>query len=84
MIDISDTTTASVAGLHWQVAQATSLTNVYISASTASGAGNTQMGIFAENGSGGFMSDVDIIGGQYGICKLLPMTFVTAVDQKGP
>jgi hypothetical protein len=67
MIDISDTTTATAAGLHWQVAQATSLTNVYIYASLA--AGNTQMGMFTENGSGGFMSDVFIEGGQYGLCE---------------
>ncbi|KIM96238.1 glycoside hydrolase family 55 protein, partial [Oidiodendron maius Zn] len=65
IIDIEDTTTASVAALHWQVAQATSLTNVYVSASTTTG--TTQMGIFAENGSGGFMSDCSLIGGQYGI-----------------
>ncbi len=65
IIDIEDTTTAQVAGLHWQVAQATSLTNVYISASPT--AGTTQMGIFTENGSGGFMSDCTIAGGQYGI-----------------
>ncbi|KAI9645912.1 hypothetical protein NHQ30_005349 [Ciborinia camelliae] len=65
LIDIEDTTTASVAGLHWQVAQATSLTNVYVTASVA--AGTTQMGMFIENGSGGFMSDCTLFGGQYGI-----------------
>ncbi|CAK7568439.1 MAG: hypothetical protein SEPTF4163_006429 [Sporothrix epigloea] len=65
IIDIQGTTTGQVAGLHWQVAQATSLTNVYIQASTA--ADTTQMGMFTENGSGGFMSDVTIAGGQYGI-----------------
>lgn len=26
-------------------------------------------GIFTENGSGGFMSDCIIIGGQFGICE---------------
>lgn len=31
--------------------------------------GNTQMGLFTENGSGGFMSDCFISGGAYGICK---------------
>ncbi|PWY88961.1 exo-1,3-beta-D-glucanase [Aspergillus heteromorphus CBS 117.55] len=65
IIDIHDTTTAYAAGLHWQVAQATSLTNVYITASDASG--TTQMGIYTENGSGGFMSGCSIVGGQYGI-----------------
>ena len=66
VINISGTTTASVAGLHWQVAQATSLTGVTIICSKAS-ASNTQMGMFTENGSGGFMSDVIIVGGAYGI-----------------
>ncbi|UKZ82498.1 hypothetical protein TrVFT333_010287 [Trichoderma virens FT-333] len=33
----------------------------------ASGDGNTQMGMYTENGSGGFMSDVTIVGGAYGI-----------------
>ncbi|PYH85075.1 exo-1,3-beta-D-glucanase [Aspergillus uvarum CBS 121591] len=65
IIDISETTTASAAGLHWQVAQATSLTNVYISASSS--AGTTQMGLYTENGSGGFMSGCTISGGAYGI-----------------
>lgn len=65
VIDIADTTTAKMAGLHWQVAQATSLTNVYITAS--SDADTTQMGMFTENGSGGFMSDCTIVGGKYGI-----------------
>ncbi len=65
VIDIADTITAQAAGLHWQVAQATSLTNVHILASSA--AGTTQMGMFTENGSGGFMSDCIISGGKYGI-----------------
>ncbi|GIJ86242.1 hypothetical protein Asppvi_005128 [Aspergillus pseudoviridinutans] len=65
IIDIEETTTANAAGLHWQIAQATSLTNVFISASSA--AGTTQMGIYTENGSGGFMSGCTISGGSYGI-----------------
>ncbi|PSK38025.1 hypothetical protein B9Z65_1216 [Elsinoe australis] len=64
-IDISQTTTDSVAALHWQVGQATSLQNIVITASKASG--TTQKGIFTENGSSGFMSDVTIIGGAYGL-----------------
>lgn len=43
------------------------MTNVYIYASTSPG--TTQMGLFTENGSGGFMSDYFISGGKYGICK---------------
>ncbi|KKA30026.1 hypothetical protein TD95_001514 [Thielaviopsis punctulata] len=65
IVDISDTTTASTAAFHWQVAQATSMFKVSVYASTASD--TTQMGFFTENGSGGFMSDVDITGGKYGI-----------------
>ncbi|KAG6009922.1 hypothetical protein E4U21_000693 [Claviceps maximensis] len=62
---IGDTKMESVAGLHWQVAQATSLTNVAIYASPA--ADTTQIGIFVENGSGGFMSDCTVDGGKYGL-----------------
>jgi len=68
MIDISDTTTAKAAGFHWQVAQATSMTNVYINMDVDK-PNSTQMGLFTENGSGGFMSDYLISGGAYGICK---------------
>ncbi|KIJ60156.1 glycoside hydrolase family 55 protein [Hydnomerulius pinastri MD-312] len=49
----------SAIGLHWQVAQATSLINVVVEMSTA--AGNNHEGMFMENGSGGFM------GGKIGI-----------------
>ncbi|KAI1295256.1 exo-1,3-beta-D-glucanase [Xylaria venustula] len=65
VIDIQDTTTASVAGLHWQVAQATSLTNVFIYASTSSD--TTAMGMFTENGSSGFMGECFFYGGKYGL-----------------
>lgn len=54
IIDIEDTVTKSVAGLHWQVAQATSLTNVLIYASTDSD--TTAMGMFTENGSSGMLN----------------------------
>lgn len=67
VIDIRDTTTDSMAAIHWQVGQATSVTNVSIAA--INGRNNTQMGFFTENGSGGFMSDVTIVGGAYGICE---------------
>ncbi|KID95119.1 LysM domain-containing protein, partial [Metarhizium majus ARSEF 297] len=65
-VDIRQTMTKKTAAFHWQVAQATSMTNVYIYASTDPGA--TQMGPLTENGSGGFLSDVYISGGKYGIC----------------
>ncbi|WEW59950.1 hypothetical protein PRK78_005432 [Emydomyces testavorans] len=66
IIDITDTKQdAYVAALHYQVAQATSLQFVEFRVSTASG--TTQQSIFAENGSGGFMSDLVFNGGAFGI-----------------
>jgi len=48
-------------GIHWQVAQATSLQNLVFQMPTT--ATSTHVGIFMENGSGGFVSDlVCIIG----------------------
>ncbi len=54
IIDIEDTVTASVAGLHWQVAQATSLTNVYVYADDTNSS-TTAMGMYTENGSSGML-----------------------------
>lgn len=68
-VEIMQTTTQNVAAFHWQVAQATSMINVNIYASTDPA--TTQIGPFTENGSGGFMSDVFIYGGKYGICAFL-------------
>ncbi|KAJ3557789.1 hypothetical protein NM688_g1277 [Phlebia brevispora] len=56
---------ASATGLHWQVSQATSLMNIVVNMSTASG--NNHQGIFMENGSGGFMGDLVFNGGKFGI-----------------
>ncbi|KAL4069057.1 glycoside hydrolase family 55 protein [Scleroderma citrinum] len=56
---------SSAIGLHWQVAQATSLINVLVEMSTASG--NNHQGLFMENGSGGFMEDIVFNGGKYGM-----------------
>lgn len=56
---------ASATGLHWQVSQATSLCNVVVEMSTASG--NNHQGIWMENGSGGFMSDLTFNGGKFGM-----------------
>ncbi|KAI0452791.1 pectate lyase superfamily protein-domain-containing protein [Xylaria acuta] len=51
-------------GIHWQVAQAASIENVkiYLTSKSAS----TQVGIFAENGSGGWIADITVEGGLYG------------------
>lgn len=63
-IDISQTRPAQkVAALHYQVAQATSIQNVELIALP----GGTQIGISAENGSGGVMSDITFRGGKFGI-----------------
>jgi glucan 1,3-beta-glucosidase len=51
-------------GIHWQVGQATSITNCdfHMSVSTASQRA-TAVGISMENGSGGFVSDLTFTGG---------------------
>lgn len=54
---------ALVTCLHYQVAQATSLQNVELIAA----AGSDQIGLYAENGSGGGISDVTFTGGGIGI-----------------
>ncbi|KAF7311919.1 Glycoside hydrolase family 55 protein [Mycena indigotica] len=52
-------------GIHWQVGQATSLNNIDFKMSSASG--TRHQGIFMENGSGGFMSDLTFNGGAFGM-----------------
>lgn len=51
-------------GIHWQVAQATSLQNLVFDMPTTST--TTAVGIFTENGSGGFVSDLTFNGGNIG------------------
>ncbi|EPQ58386.1 beta-1,3-glucanase [Gloeophyllum trabeum ATCC 11539] len=66
VIDVTQVPAAtSATGLHWQVSQSTSLINIVVNMSTASG--NNHQGIFMENGSGGFMGDLVFNGGKYGI-----------------
>ncbi|KAF7310067.1 hypothetical protein MIND_00379700 [Mycena indigotica] len=52
-------------GIHWQVGQATSLIGIDFLLSTASG--NQHQAVFMENGSGGFMADLTISGGAFGL-----------------
>ncbi|KAJ7205572.1 pectate lyase superfamily protein-domain-containing protein, partial [Mycena haematopus] len=52
-------------GIHWQVGQATSLINIDFKMSSATG--TNHQGIFMENGSGGFMSDLTFDGGAFGM-----------------
>lgn len=54
------------AGLHWQVAQATTLQNVVFNMKPKGG-NNKQQGIYMENGSGGFMADLVFNGGAIGM-----------------
>ena len=63
-IDISNVQ-GSATGIHWQVAQATSLTNLVFEMSSAQG--TQHQGMFMENGSGGFMSDLVFNGGKLGM-----------------
>ncbi|KAG9121235.1 hypothetical protein FRC07_002899, partial [Ceratobasidium sp. 392] len=62
----------TINGMHWQgkwlyceISQATSLTNVQFEMSRTPG--NNHQGVFLENGSGGFMSDLYFRGGRYGM-----------------
>ncbi|KAF5310158.1 hypothetical protein D9619_010234 [Psilocybe cf. subviscida] len=52
-------------GIHWQVAQATSLMNIVFEMSSAPN--TAHQGIWMENGSGGFMGDLVFNGGKFGI-----------------
>ncbi|KAI0394941.1 glycoside hydrolase family 55 protein [Xylariaceae sp. FL0594] len=65
---VIDTTAipASVAatGIHWPTSQATSLQNITFKLSSAKG--TQHQGLFIEDGSGGFMSDLIFRGGLYG------------------
>ncbi|KZN94210.1 Glucan 1,3-beta-glucosidase [Penicillium chrysogenum] len=55
---------AYVCAIHWQVAQGTTLENIDFYMSQADG--NTQQGIYMENGSGGFMGNLTFVGGNFG------------------
>ncbi|KAK7023969.1 glycoside hydrolase family 55 protein [Favolaschia claudopus] len=52
-------------GIHWQVAQATSLMNIEFFMSDAPN--TAHQGIWMENGSGGYMGDLVFHGGKFGI-----------------
>jgi glucan 1,3-beta-glucosidase len=57
--------TKGAQGIHWPASQATSIQNVYIKMNQDPN--SVQAGIFVENGSGGFMVDLKIEGGKYGM-----------------
>ena len=66
VIDLKALPFTAGAGIHWQVAQATSLQNIVFNMRTDGGEQNAQQGIFMDNGSGGFMADLVFNGGKYG------------------
>lgn len=66
VIDLTAMPVNKGAGIHWQVAQATSLQNIVFNMRTDGGEQNAQQGIFMDNGSGGFMVDLTFNGGKYG------------------
>ncbi|KAL9131334.1 MAG: hypothetical protein Q9217_000713 [Psora testacea] len=65
VIDLTAMPATAGAGIHWQVAQATSLQNIRFEM-IKGGSNNKQQGIFMDNGSGGFMTDLTFNGGNYG------------------
>ncbi|RDA83617.1 hypothetical protein CP532_6918, partial [Ophiocordyceps camponoti-leonardi (nom. inval.)] len=65
-IDLTGLPMTTGTGIHWQVAQATSLQNIEFRMIESRSRDNKQQGIFMDNGSGGFMSDLTFIGGRYG------------------
>ncbi|KAE8355097.1 pectate lyase superfamily protein-domain-containing protein [Aspergillus coremiiformis] len=67
VIDLTAMPQGSGAGIHWQVGQATSLQNIRFEMVKGGGDANKQQGIFMDNGSGGFMSDLTFNGGNYGM-----------------
>ncbi|PYI09614.1 pectin lyase-like protein, partial [Aspergillus sclerotiicarbonarius CBS 121057] len=55
---------AYVCAIHWQVAQATSLENIIFY--MMQDGKTTQQGIYMENGSGGFLTNLTFVGGNFG------------------
>lgn len=64
-IDLTAMDEGAGAGIHWQVAQATSLQNIKFTMKPKS-PNNKQQGIFMDNGSGGWASDLEFVGGNMG------------------
>ncbi|KAG5972701.1 hypothetical protein E4U55_000744 [Claviceps digitariae] len=65
-IDLTGLPKSTGTGIHWQVAQATSLQNIEFNMIQDRSSDNKQQGIFMDNGSGGFMSDLTFNGGSIG------------------
>lgn len=65
-IDLTGLPKSTGTGIHWQVAQATSLQNIEFNMIEDPSSANKQQGIFMDNGSGGFMTDLTFNGGSIG------------------
>lgn len=81
---------SAATGIHWPTAQATSLQNCVFQMSAEQG--TQHQGVFIEEGSGGFMTDLVFNGGLYGMNQgnqqftMRNLTFngcVTAISQVG-
>ncbi|KAI1393821.1 glucan 1,3-beta-glucosidase GLUC78 precursor [Hypoxylon trugodes] len=66
IIDVSEAAPDKGTGIHWQVAQATSLQNIVFEMSRDTSSKNQHKGLYIENGSGGFMADLTFNGGGIG------------------
>ncbi|KAI8626825.1 glycoside hydrolase family 55 protein [Xylariaceae sp. FL1651] len=66
IIDMTVMNITTGTGIHWQVAQATSLQNIIFNMNPDTISKNGQKGLFIENGSGGFMADLTFNGGGIG------------------
>jgi glucan 1,3-beta-glucosidase len=80
--------TTNIRAIHWPTAQATSIQNVVFKLSAASG--TQHEGLFVENGSGGFMTDLTFYGGmiaadlgnqQFTVRNFVINNAVTAIKQ---
>jgi Pectate lyase superfamily protein len=68
VIDLTGITAKNSAGIHWQVGQAASIQNVRFEMVQGT---SSQSGIFMDNGSGQFFSDLTFNGGNYGTSSSL-------------
>jgi glucan 1,3-beta-glucosidase len=66
-IDLTGLPMTTGTGIHWQVAQATSLQNIEFNMIEDKSEANAQQGIWMDNGSGGFMTDLTFNGGKFGM-----------------
>ena len=69
IIDITKADLGYAHGIHWQVAQATSLQNIVFNMRTDGqyDGSNQQQGIFMDNGSGGWLEDLIFNGKQISV-----------------